>query len=92
MEMLPLATCVGLELGRVALAVPKRNGFSLWISTGTGVDACGHATLMSVAAPLKILEQHAHRDESREASAIAAQGADGRAFEPESNPHFLLIR
>jgi len=35
-EMLPLATCVGLELGRVALAVPNRNGFSLWISTGTG--------------------------------------------------------
>jgi len=55
-EMLPLLTCVGLELGRVALAIatsPKwlfaiDQHWNWWLALAV------IATLMSVAAPLKI--------------------------------------
>src|SRR5258705_10283406 len=35
------------------------------------------------------LEQHAHRNESRAAPATAAQGAHGRAFEPDQSTLFV---
>jgi hypothetical protein len=40
-ELLPLLACVGLELGRVALAIAtNRSGYLLSIHTGTGGCCC----------------------------------------------------
>jgi len=78
MEMLRLPLAWGWSLAGGA-GRPNRNGFSLWSALELGLTLCGHATLMSVAAPLKNWNNTRIEMKSREASAIAAQGADGRA-------------
>src|SRR5215475_13860554 len=89
-EMLPLATCVGLELGRVALAVPKpRWLFAVDQHWNWWLTLAVIATLMSVAAPLKIwnntriemnLEKHQQLLLKARMDALSSQ----------INPHFLF--
>src|SRR6266403_4403710 len=89
-EMLPLATCVGLELGRVALAVPKPKWlFAVDQHWNWWLTLAVIATLMSVAAPLKIwnntriemnLEKHQQLLLKARMDALSSQ----------INPHFLF--
>jgi len=90
-EMLPLATCVGLEVGRVALAIATKpkwlfaidQHWNWWLTLAV------IATLMSVAAPLKIwnntriemnLEKHQQLLLKARMDALSSQ----------INPHFLF--
>ena len=90
-EMLPLMTCVGLELGRVALAIATKpkwlfaidQQWNWWLALAV------IATLMSVAAPLKIwnntriemnLEKHQQLLLKARMDALSSQ----------INPHFLF--
>src|SRR6266404_2226717 len=52
-----------------------------------GIVRAGHADVGGGAA--EDLEQHAHRNESGAAPAVAAEGAHGRAFEPDQSALFV---
>jgi two-component system LytT family sensor kinase len=90
-ELLPLMACVGLELGRVALAVATKPQWLFAIDPHWDwwLGLCVLATLMSVAAPLKIwnntriemnLERHQQLLLKARMDALASQ----------INPHFLF--
>ncbi len=90
-ELLPLLACVGLELGRVALAVATKPRwlFAIEPRWDWWLGLCVLATLMSVAAPLKIwnntriemnLEQHQQLLLKARMDALSSQ----------INPHFLF--
>ena len=90
-ELLPLLACVGLELGRVALAIGTKPKwlFSIDPYWNWWLILCVLATLMSVAAPLKIwnntriemnLERHQQLLLKARMDALASQ----------INPHFLF--
>ena len=90
-EMLPLATCVGLEVGRVALAIATKPVwlFAIYQRWNWWLALAVIATLMSVAAPLKIwnntrvemnLEKHQQLLLKARMDALSSQ----------INPHFLF--
>ncbi len=90
-EMLPLMTCVGLELGRVALVMATKARWLFAIDPSWNWMLClvVLGTLMSVAAPLKIwnntriemnLERHQHLLLRARMDALSSQ----------INPHFLF--
>ena len=90
-EMLPLLTCVGLELGRVALveATKPKWLFALdphWNWQLTGRDRYAHVCRLA----FENLEQHPHRDESRTPPATPAAGQNGCALQPDQSP--LLVQ
>src|SRR6202163_304289 len=90
-ELLPLLACVGLELGRVALAIATKPKWLFAIDPHWNwwLLLCVLATVMSVAAPLKIwnntrvemnLEQHQQLLLKARMDALSSQ----------INPHFLF--
>src|SRR2546423_12055033 len=90
-ELLPLLACVGLELGRVALATATKPKWMFTIDPHWNwwLVLCVLATLMAVAAPLKIwnntriemnLERHQQLLLKARMDALASQ----------INPHFLF--
>src|SRR5882762_4448027 len=90
-EMLPLLTCVGLELGRVALAIatsPKwlfaiDQHWNWWLALAV------IATLMSVAAPLKIWNNtRIEMNLERHQQLLLKARMD--ALSSQINPHFLF--
>jgi len=90
-EMLPLLTCVGLELGRVALAIATKpkwlfaidQHWNWWLALAV------IATLMSVAAPLKIWNNtRIEMNLERHQQLLLKARMD--ALSSQINPHFLF--
>src|SRR5262244_4591980 len=90
-EMLPLATCVGLEVGRVALAIATKpkwlfavdQHWNWWLTLAV------IATLMSVAAPLKIWNNtRIEMNLERHQQLLLKARMD--ALSSQINPHFLF--
>ena len=90
-EMLPLMTCVGLELGRVALAIATKpkwlfaidQHWNWWLALAV------IATLMSVAAPLKIWNNtRIEMNLERHQQLLLKARMD--ALSSQINPHFLF--
>jgi two-component system LytT family sensor kinase len=90
-EMLPLLTCVGLELGRVALAIATKpkwlfaidQQWNWWLALAV------IATLMSVAAPLKIWNNtRIEMNLERHQQLLLKARMD--ALSSQINPHFLF--
>lgn len=90
-EMLPLLTCVGLELGRVALGIATKpkwlfaidQNWDWWLALAV------IATLMSVAAPLKIWNNtRIEMNLERHQQLLLKARMD--ALSSQINPHFLF--
>src|SRR5580765_6398518 len=90
-EMLPLLTCVGLELGRVALGIATKpkwlfaidQHWNWWLALAV------IATLMSVAAPLKIWNNtRIEMNLQRHQQLLLKARMD--ALSSQINPHFLF--
>jgi two-component system LytT family sensor kinase len=90
-EMLPLATCVGLELGRVALVLATKPKWLFAIDPYWNWQLCliVLSTLMSVAAPLKIWNNtRIEMNLERHQQLLLRARMD--ALSSQINPHFLF--
>jgi len=90
-ELLPLMACVGLELGRVALAVATKPQWLFAIDPHWDwwLGLCVLATLMSVAAPLKIWNNtRIEMNLERHQQLLLKARMD--ALSSQINPHFLF--
>jgi two-component system LytT family sensor kinase len=90
-ELLPLMACVGLELGRVALAVATKPTWLFAIDPHWDwwLGLCVLATLMSVAAPLKIWNNtRIEMNLERHQQLLLKARMD--ALSSQINPHFLF--
>lgn len=90
-EMLPLLTCVGLELGRVALVEATKPKWLFAIDPSWNWWLClvVLGTLMSVAAPLKIWNNtRIENDLERHQQLLLRARMD--ALASQINPHFLF--
>ena len=90
-EMLPLMACVGLELGRVALALATKPRWLFSVDPGWNWWLCLAviATLMSVAAPLKIWNNtRIEMNLERHQQLLLKARVD--ALSRQINPHFLF--
>jgi two-component system LytT family sensor kinase len=90
-EMLPLLTCVGLELGRVALAITTKPKWLFAIDQHWDwwLGLAVIATLMSVAAPLKIWNNtRIEMNLQRHQQLLLKARMD--ALSSQINPHFLF--
>jgi len=90
-EMLPLASCVGLELGRVALVLATKTKWLFAIDPHWNWQLClvVLGTLMSVAAPLKIWNNtRIEMDLERHQQLLLRARMD--ALTSQINPHFLF--
>jgi two-component system LytT family sensor kinase len=90
-EMLPLAACVGIELGRVALALATKPKWLFAIDPQWNWWLCLAviATLMSVAAPLKIWNNtRIEMNLERHQQLLLKARMD--ALSSQINPHFLF--
>src|SRR5215470_3409737 len=90
-EMLPLLTCVGLELGRVALAIATKPKWLFAIDPNWNwwLALAVIATLMSVAAPLKIWNNtRIEMNLERHQQLLLKARMD--ALSSQINPHFLF--
>ena len=90
-ELLPLLACVGLELGRVALAVATKPQwlFAIEPHWDWWLLLCVLATLMSVAAPLKIWNNtRIEMNLERHQQLLLKARMD--ALSSQINPHFLF--
>ena len=90
-ELLPLLACVGLELGRVALAVATKPQWLFAIEPywDWWLLLCVLATLMSVAAPLKIWNNtRIEMNLERHQQLLLKARMD--ALSSQINPHFLF--
>ena len=90
-EMLPLASCVGLELGRVALVLATKPKWLFAIDPHWNWQLClvVLGTLMSVAAPLKIWNNtRIEMDLERHQQLLLRARMD--ALTSQINPHFLF--
>jgi len=90
-EMLPLATCVGLEVGRVALAIATKPTWLFAIDRHWNwwLILAVIATLMSVAAPLKIWNNtRIEMNLERHQQLLLKARMD--ALSSQINPHFLF--
>src|SRR6516162_1329768 len=90
-EMLPLMTCIGLELGRVALVLATRSKWLFAIDPQWNWQLClvVIATLMSVAAPLKIWNNtRIEMNLERHQQLLLRARMD--ALSSQINPHFLF--
>ena len=90
-EMLPLLTCVGLELGRVALVMATKPKwlFALDNEWNWKLCLCVLGTLMSVAAPLKIWNNTRNEMKlERHEQLLLRARLD--ALSSQINPHFLF--
>ena len=90
-EMLPLLTCVGLELGRVALVVATKSKWLFAIDPHWNwqLALVVIATLMSVAAPLKIWNNtRIEMNLERHQQLLLRARMD--ALSSQINPHFLF--
>jgi two-component system, LytTR family, sensor kinase len=90
-EMLPLAACVGLEVGRVALALATKPKwlFAIDPSWNWWLILAVIATLMSVAAPLKIWNNtRIEMNLERHQQLLLKARMD--ALSRQINPHFLF--
>src|ERR1700675_3366884 len=90
-ELLPLLACVGLELGRVALAIATKPKwlFALDPYWNWWLLLCVLATVMSVAAPLKIWNNtRVEMNLERHQQLLLKARMD--ALSSQINPHFLF--
>src|SRR5215470_819550 len=90
-EMLPLAACVGIELGRVGLALATKPKWLFAIDPNWNWWLCLAviATLMSVAAPLKIWNNtRIEMNLERHQQLLLKARMD--ALSSQINPHFLF--
>jgi two-component system, LytTR family, sensor kinase len=90
-ELLPLMACVGLELGRVAVAVATKPQWLFAIDPRWDwwLGLCVLATLMSVAAPLKIWNNtRIEMNLERHQQLLLKARMD--ALSSQINPHFLF--
>jgi two-component system LytT family sensor kinase len=90
-EMLPLLTCVGLELGRVALVMATKTKWLFAIDPYWNWSLClvVLGTLMSVAAPLKIWNNtRIEMNLERHQQLLLRARMD--ALSSQINPHFLF--
>jgi two-component system LytT family sensor kinase len=90
-ELLPLMACVGLELGRVALVVATKPQWLFAIDPHWNwwLGLCVLATLMSVAAPLKIWNNtRIEMNLERHQQLLLRARMD--ALSSQINPHFLF--
>src|SRR5215472_6708110 len=90
-EMLPLLTCVGLELGRVALVMATKPRWLFAIDPHWNWQLClvVIATLMSVASPLKIWNNtRIEMNLERHQQLLLRARMD--ALSSQINPHFLF--
>jgi two-component system LytT family sensor kinase len=90
-EMLPLLTCVGLELGRVALVMGTKTKWLFAIDPYWNWSLClvVLGTLMSVAAPLKIWNNtRIEMNLERHQQLLLRARMD--ALSSQINPHFLF--
>ena len=90
-ELLPLLACVGLELGRVAIAVATKPKwlFAIEPQWDWWLALCVLATLMSVAAPLKIWNNtRVEMNLERHQQLLLKARMD--ALSRQINPHFLF--
>jgi two-component system LytT family sensor kinase len=90
-EMLPLMTCVGLELGRVALVLATKSTWLFAIDPHWNwwLGLVVIATLMSVAAPLKIWNNtRIEMNLERHQQLLLKARMD--ALSSQINPHFLF--
>ncbi len=90
-ELLPLLACVGLELGRVAIAVATKPKwlFAIEPQWDWWLALCVLATLMSVAAPLKIWNNtRIEMNLERHQQLLLKARMD--ALSSQINPHFLF--
>jgi two-component system LytT family sensor kinase len=90
-ELLPLLACVGLELGRVALvdATKPKWLFAIDPQWNWWLGLCVLATLMSVAAPLKIWNNtRVEMNLERHQQLLLRARMD--ALSSQINPHFLF--
>ena len=91
-EMAPLATCVGLELGRVALVMATHKPkwlFAIHAQWDWGLVLAVIATLMSVASPLKIWN-NTRNEMNLERHQQLLLKARMDALSRQINPHFLF--
>ena len=90
-EMAPLATCVGLEVGRVALVLATKPKWLFAIHAGWGwrLVLAVIATLMSVASPLKIWN-NTRNEMNLERHQQLLLKARMDALSRQINPHFLF--
>jgi two-component system LytT family sensor kinase len=90
-EMLPLGACVGLELGRVALVIATKPKWLFAIDPHWNWWLClvVIATLMSVAAPLKIWN-NTRLESKLERQQQLLLKARMDALSSQINPHFLF--
>src|SRR5262249_16987731 len=91
-EMAPLATCVGLELGRVALVMATHKPkwlFAIHAHWDWGLVLAVIATLMSVASPLKIWN-NTRNEMNLERHQQLLLKARMDALSRQINPHFLF--
>ncbi|HKE34210.1 MAG TPA: histidine kinase [Candidatus Acidoferrum sp.] len=91
-EMAPLATCVGLELGRVALVMATHKPkwlFAIHAHWDGGLVLAVIATLMSVASPLKIWN-NTRNEMNLERHQQLLLKARMDALSRQINPHFLF--
>ncbi len=91
-ELLPLLACVGLELGRVAIAVATKPKwlFAIEPQWDWWLALCVLATLMSVAAPLKIWNNtRIEMNLERHQQLLLKARMD--ALSSQINPHFLFM-
>jgi two-component system, LytTR family, sensor kinase len=90
-ELLPLMACVGLELGRVALVIATKPQWLFAIDPHWDwwLGLCVLATLMSVAAPLKIWNNtRIEMNLERHQQLLLKARMD--ALSSQINPHFLF--
>src|SRR5882762_5263846 len=90
-EMLPLGACVGLELGRVGLVIASKPKWLFAIDPHWDwwLGLAVIATLMSVAAPLKIWNNtRIEKDLERHQQLLLKARMD--ALSSQINPHFLF--
>jgi two-component system LytT family sensor kinase len=91
-EMAPLATCVGLEVGRVALVLATHKPkwlFAIHAKWDWGLWLAVIATLMSVASPLKIWN-NTRNEMNLERHQQLLLRARMDALSRQINPHFLF--